>query len=77
MEDRKNFWDYLNTLTRAQIIEMAEQELLDIKGLTAVRKILHKYNLTNVTMDNRMKFAFKKSIDYCPRKDFEKEQGEG
>ena len=57
---------------------MAEQELLDVRGLTAIRKILQKYNLTNVTIDHRLKFAFKKSLDYCPRKDLEKkEQGKG
>lgn len=77
MEDYSNFWEHLSTLPRSKIHQMAEEELMDVRGLSLVKTILHKYNLTNVTINYNLKFAFKKSIEYCPRKEFEKEQGEG
>lgn len=71
MQDYRNFWDQLSTLTRNDVVKMAHDELLDVKGLSMVKQILYKYNLSHVTIDHRLNFVFKKSPDYCPRKDLE------
>ncbi len=77
MKDLQKFWDYLGGLPRNDVIKMAEEELLDVRGLSLVKNILYKYNLSNVTIDYKLKLAFKRSIQYCPKKEFEKEQRKG
>jgi len=55
---------------------MAEDELLDVRGLSIVKQILHKYNLSSVTLDHKLRFTLKRSLTQNPRKDLkEKEQG--
>ena len=75
-DDLKRYWSLLDGKPRKDVLKMAEEEMLDVKGLSIVRKILYKYNLTNVSIDHNLKFAFKRSLTYNPKKEVEKkEQG--
>jgi len=75
-EDLKDHWRKIDSLSKNEIKDRAREELLDIKGLSAVRNILCKYNLTNVCIDFRLNLAFKRSPKDNPKKYFEK-QGKG
>jgi len=75
-DDLKRYWSQLDGMPRKDVLNMAEEEMLDVRGLSLVKKILYKYNLTHVTIDHNLKFSFKRSLTYNPRKEIEKkEQG--
>jgi len=73
-KDLKGYWKYLEGLPRKDILRMAEEELLDVRGLSKVRGILQRYNITHVTIDHRLQFSFKKSPGYSPKCDLEKDK---
>lgn len=76
LDDLKHYWRLLDGMPRKDVLQMAEEEMLDVKGLSLVRNILYKYNLTNVSIDHKLRFAFKKSVQDNPRKESAKgEQG--
>jgi len=66
--ERENYWKYLDGLPRKDVLRMAQEELLDVRGLSVVKNILDKYNLTNVTIDHNLRLTLKKSIQDNPRK---------
>jgi len=71
-EDLNQFWNYLEDLPRKKRLSLAEEELLDVRGLSVVKKILYKYNLTHVAIDHQLRMSFKKSNRDCPRVTFNK-----
>lgn len=75
-DDLKRYWSLLDGMPRKDVLQMAEEEMLDVKGLSIVRNILYKYNLTHVSIDHKLRFAFKRSVKDNPRKEIEQgEQG--
>jgi len=72
----KKFWIYLDTLCRQDVVNMAVEEILDVRGLSKVQSILRKYNLSHVTIDYKLNCVFKKGTNYNYRKDVLKEEEE-
>jgi hypothetical protein len=52
--------------------EQAIEEIKDIKGLSLIRNVMEKYNLSFVTIDFKLNITAKRSRDYCPKRDKEK-----
>lgn len=77
MVDKKEYWDYLDTLPRKKVLEMVENELLDVRGLSIIKNILDKYNFSHVSIDHRLRFTLKRSALQSPKSDLEKKQGKG
>ena len=72
MSDYKEDWDYYDSMPRKDVLNLAMEEMLDVRGLSKVKEILYKYNLSTVTFDYKLQITFKKSLTYCPRRN---EQG--
>ena len=58
----------LASLNTKEAKHLAEQEIMDIPGLSAVRKVLEKYNVTNVTIDFKLNVTCKFSKYHNPKK---------
>jgi len=78
-DDLKQFWGHLDTLRRDEVIRLAKEEILDIRGLSAVQKVLYKYNLSTFTMDHDLNISLKRKIKGAgsPRQILYREQREG
>jgi len=74
-DDLKRFWNQLDGLPRKEVVFMAEEEMKDVRGLSKVKEILYKYNLSSVTIDYKLMFSFQRKLARTPRKELEKEQG--
>lgn len=51
---------------------LAMEELLDVPGLSKVKNILEKYNLTHVSIDFKLNLTLKKSNQYNPLREKQK-----
>jgi len=47
----------------------------DVRGLSKVKQILYKYNLSSVTIDYKLMFSFQRKLERNPRKELEKKEG--
>ena len=72
MKNIKEYWDTLHSMPRNEVLKLAKEEVLDVRGLSILKNILYKYNLSNVTIDYKLNISFKKSKDYCPQKEVDK-----
>jgi len=75
MTDFRKFWSQIDGLPRKEVVHMAEEEIKDVRGLSKVKEILYKYNLSSVTIDYRLMISFQKKMERNPRKELEKKEG--
>ena len=71
-KDLRKDWEYFDTLSRKEVMKLAEDEIMDVRGLSRIKEILLKYNLSSVSFDYKLRIIFKKSTLYTPRKEYEK-----
>ena len=73
-DDMERYWSKLDTMSRKEVLSLAEDEFLDIPGLSKVANVLRKYNLTEVTINHKLQFALKRSLSKNPRSEHKKEK---
>ena len=74
MQDYETFWKTLAGLSRKELDTLAREEILDVRGLSKIRNILYKYNLSSVTFDHKLRMTFKKKMKYGPKEDLIRER---
>ena len=68
-----NYEKDVSGLPRSEASKLAIDEIMDVRGLSKVKQILIKYNLTNITIDFNLKMYTKRSLLYNPKKYADKE----
>jgi len=69
IEDLRKDWDHYDTIPRKEVMQLATDEVMDVRGLSRIKAILLKYNLSSVSFDYKLRITFKKSTLYTPRKE--------
>ena len=64
---------YIQTMPKQHAYYEAKEEILDITGLSKLRKVMEKYNLSYVAFDFKLNVTVKRLRSYNPAKESEKD----
>ena len=62
------------SMPRQEAYEEAVEEIIDIPGLSKIKKIMEKYNISYIVFDYKMNISAKRSAQYCPKWEEQKQE---